>query len=361
VRVRAAAGIARAVVPTWVRRPSTPRRLVLALTRRCNLRCGTCRTHEMEPGEELTPAEIAHLLAAMPGLAWLDLTGGEPFVRPDIEAVFDAVLDSTPALAVLHFPTNGWFGDRVVACAEQVRRRRPGVDLVVTVSVDGPAPLHDRMRGRPGSFERAVQTYRRLDAMRGVETFIGTTVGPDNRDALDQTRDALRWEIGTFSDRRWHWNLGQHSPHFFGNEPVAGEPGDEALVREQLRRRWPPRSLVDLMETGFLVHKHVTLRGGDVSIPCHALHGGAFVAADGTLYPCHVYDRPLADLRALEFDVAAAWRSSEVLGARDDVLRLACGGCFTPCEAYPTLAGSPVRSSLLTAARLARLALGGVR
>ncbi len=361
MRIRAAAGVVWAVAPTWLRRPATPRRLVLALTRRCNLRCRTCRTWEMESGEELAADEIGRLLAAMPQLAWLDLTGGEPFVRGDIEAVFDAVLANTPRLAVLHFPTSGWFGDRVVACAEKVRRARPGVDLVVTVSVDGPPSVHDRLRGREGSFERAVETFRRLDAMRGVEVYIGTTVGPDNRAALDELREALCWEIGAFRDRRWHWNLVQHSAHFFGNEAGEAAAEDVALVREHLRRRLPPRSPVDLMEAAFLAHKQAVVAGESLGLPCHALHGGAFIAADGTLYPCHVYDRPLADLRGCGFDVAGVWGSDEVRAAREDVLSLACGGCFTPCEAYPTLAGSPVRTSVLTAARLARMAVGGGR
>ena len=42
-----------------------------------------------------------------------------------------------------------------------------------------------RMRGRGGSFDRALETYRALRAVPGVQAYVGTTVGPDNRDALD--------------------------------------------------------------------------------------------------------------------------------------------------------------------------------
>jgi len=358
VKIRPVAGVARALAPTWVRRPDTPRRLVLAVTRRCNLRCGTCRTYDLDPGDELTPAEIGALMAGMPRLAWLDLTGGEPFLRGDIEAVFDEVLARTPALRVLHFPTSGWFADRAVACAERVRRARPDLELLVTVSVDGPPSLHDRMRGREGAFERAMEAFAALDAIEGTQVFVGTTVGPDNRDALDGLRDALREHLGPFDDRRWHWNLVQGSRHFFGNEGVGPQRGDAQLIHKHLRRRWPPRTPEDVMEAVFLLHKRSDVEGRLPRIPCHALHGGAFVAADGVLYPCHVYDRPLVDLRAARFDVAAAWRSDQVMAARRDVRRLACGGCFTPCEAYPTLAGAPLRTGLWTCVRAAQLLMG---
>ncbi|MDP7113935.1 MAG: hypothetical protein QGH45_18335, partial [Myxococcota bacterium] len=66
-----------------------------------------------------------------------------------------------------------------------------------------------------------------------------------------------------------------------------------------------------------------------------------------------VFDRPLADLRTVGMDVGAVWSSPEVRAARRAVTRRECGGCFTPCEAYPMVVGSPLRSALFTLGRLA--------
>ncbi len=307
----------------------------------------------MEPGQELSPAELARLFQAMPRLAWLDLTGGEPCMRADLLELLEAVLAHSPRLRALHFPTNGWFPERAAQAARLVRQRRPEIDLLVTVSIDGPPALHDRMRGREGSFERAVRSWRALRAVPGIETYIGTTLGPENHHALDDTHRALRAQLPGFEDGLWHWNLHQVSALFFGNQTLE-EPDPQAdgeLVRRQLSRRWPPRSPVDLMELGFLVNLQAWLAGEPLGMACQALHSACFVSAEGQLYPCHVWDRPLGDLRACDFDLERLWRSAELRAARRAAVRLDCGGCFTPCEAYPTLAGSPLAASRLTLRR----------
>jgi MoaA/NifB/PqqE/SkfB family radical SAM enzyme len=353
---RALARLTRIHAPGWIRRPAAPVRAVIALTRRCNQRCAYCRSSDLPQGEEMAPGEVGQLCRSMPDLTWLDLTGGEPMLRSDAVEVFDRVLEATPRLAVLHFPTNGSFPDRAVACARLIRQRRPEVAAIVTVSIDGPPALDEALRGHRGAFAAAMDTYRELRRVPGVEAYIGTTVGPANRDALEELRGALERELPNFDDRSWHWNLRQLSDHFFGNRELTGEDSaaeDAALVRRHLRRRWPPRSAVDAMELVFLVNLLAHVEGKSVGIPCAALHSTCFVAADARLYPCHVFDRPLADLRAVGMDVGAVWSSPGVRAARRAVTRLECGGCFTPCEAYPMVVGSPLRSALLSLGRLA--------
>ena len=357
MRARALARLVRAFVPGWLRRPAGPTRAVVALTRRCDLRCRFCHTWQLEPGQEMTADEVGRLCQGMPGLTWLDLTGGEPFLRPDIEDVFARVLEQTPRLSVLHFPTNGSFADRAIACARLARRWRPEVSLLITVSIDGPPALHDALRGRDGSYRAALHAFEALRRVEGVQAYIGTTVGPDNVDALGELERALADDVRDWSPGLWHWNLGQVSSHFFGNEAddVALPPARAAaLVREQLARRWPPRGAVDLMELGFLAVLPGWLEGHSTGLTCPALHSTCFVSADAQLYPCHVWDRALADLREVDFDVERAWASDEVARARCGVKRLDCGDCFTPCEAYPRLAASPVRAPI----RLLRAGLG---
>lgn len=344
---------------TWVRRPRSPTRVVFDVTRRCNLRCRMCRTWEIAPGHELTADEVRDVLGRMPGLTWLDLTGGEPFLRADAAELFDAVLDATPALRVLHFPTNGWFTERTVAVAERVRARRPGVQLIVTVSVDGPPALHDRMRGREGAYARALDTFRALRALPGVDAYVGTTVTRDNFDALDALGARLATDVPGFRPPEWHWNWLQRSAHFFANARAddLDPPPPADLVRAHVRRRGWPRSLVDVMELLFLVNLEFYRRGEPSGVVCQSLRSACFLSPEGDVYPCHVYDRPLGNVR--ERDFAELWASPEVAAARRDIERLACGGCFTPCEAYPALAGAPLATLRQTARRSLALVRGG--
>ncbi|MGH7786765.1 MAG: radical SAM protein [Candidatus Binatia bacterium] len=339
---------------TWVRRPSAPTRLVMELTRRCNLRCSMCHTWELTPGHELSAAEVAGILAQMPHLNWLDLTGGELFLRQDALAVIEAAC-AAPSLGVLHFPTNGWFTARVVEAAERVRALRPDLELLITVSLDAPPPVHDRIRGREGSFERAIETFRRLRTMDGVHAYVGTTITADNAEQIDALEAELTRRLPDFRGDEWHWNWLQISEHFFNNGHLAAQPkpATRALVRRQIQRRGLPRNLVDAMELMFLTNLEFYQRGEPTGIVCQSLRSTAFVSPEGDLYPCHVYKRPLGNLR--EKAVSEIWNAPATHAARRDIEKLACGGCFTPCEAYPALAGAPVATAWQTGRRALRL------
>lgn len=356
---------------TWVRRPDSPSRLVLDITRRCNLRCNMCRTWEDTRNDELSVPEIADVLRQLPRLTWLDITGGEPFLRKDAQELLLTVVRTAPALTVLHFPTNGWFTQRVVDTCAALIEARPDLQLIVTVSVDGPEPVHDQIRGRAGSFARAMETFSLLRAMPGVNAFIGTTLTRDSQASLGALGEVLQARFPDFEAREWHWNRLQISEHFFGNSKVqalvpdlGSEPQDDpseqnlprrSVVREHLERRGAPRSLVDLMELAFLINLEFVANGEPSGIDCESLRSTAFISPEGELYPCHVWDKPLGNLR--EHSFAELWHGEGVRAARAEVERLACGGCFTPCEAYPALAGNPIQTISQTAQRSLRLVL----
>lgn len=340
---------------TWVHRPPSPNRVVLDVTRRCNLRCRMCHTWRA-PGEgELTLAEIEGLLSSLPRLVWLDVTGGEPFVRRDVEALLGAAIERPPALQVLHFQTNGWATERIVQATQAVRARRAGVELIVTVSIDGPPAVHDAIRGRAGSFERALATLRGLWALPGVETHVGSTITTDNAETVEELGTILLEAVPGFHARRWHWNWAQVSRHFYGNEHLRAAPRvpPQGLLGHLRRRRGLPRSLVELMEQLYLLHLEFVQRGEPSGIPCQALRSTVFISPEGELYPCHLYDRPLGNVR--QHDLATLWASGAVEQARRDIEALACGGCFSACEAYPALAGAPLATVRQTVRRAATL------
>ncbi|MBK8234176.1 MAG: radical SAM protein [Deltaproteobacteria bacterium] len=352
--VRARAKLVTALAQTWWRRPAGPTRVVLDLTRRCNLRCAMCHTWSQPVAHELTPAEIGAFLRQCPELVWLDLTGGEPFLRSDIGAVFDAVVTHARALLVLHFQSNGWFTARVLDESSRLRERlraRGGDagELIVTISVDGPAALHDRIRGRPGSFARAVATADGLRA-RGIDVHVGTTLTRHNAGELEATWAALREALPWLERRRWHLNAMQLSQHFYGNAALAElrVPVAAALRRHAIARG-VPHSLTELMESLYVVNLAAIERGEPAGIRCQALRSTVFVSPEGELLPCHIYDRPLGNVR--EHDLRALWRSEHVRRVRADIDRLACGGCFSACEAYPALAGAPLATLRRTVPR----------
>lgn len=326
-----------------------PYKMLLSLTDRCNLRCHHCFTWKRTAGTEMSPDEAYRLLAGLQSLRWLDLTGGEPTLRPDRDAMADAVRDATvDRLAFLHFATNGFDPAASVAFADRLHRQGDP-PLVVTVSLDGDPTTHDALRGRRGSFDRAVETARALDKRPGITVYVGTTVTPANADRLDATAVALTRVLPGLVPDRWHVNLMNRSQHFFGNAGASLPTAVQVRVALDQVDRIRGRSLdpFALLERAFLNGLRRHLRDSRPPVLCQALSASVFVSPTGIVHPCHVLDEPVGDLRDAGFDLDRVLSGDRARAARARVLR-GCGQCWTPCEAYHALLGSP-----LAAVRLA--------
>jgi cyclic pyranopterin phosphate synthase len=117
--------------------------LRISLTERCNLRCQYCMPEEgvpLKPKDEiLTFEEIVRLarLFVAEGVDKLRLTGGEPLVRKDIEALAEQ-LGALPGLKMLALTTNG-----LLLPKKLPRLHAAGVNLL-NISLDTLRP--DRFR-----------------------------------------------------------------------------------------------------------------------------------------------------------------------------------------------------------------------
>ena len=81
-----------ALLEATARRPAAPLKLNLCLTYWCQYRCKTCNIWQRKPSDELTTDEVIALVRENPNVTWVDLTGGEIFLRPDIDDIFEAVV-----------------------------------------------------------------------------------------------------------------------------------------------------------------------------------------------------------------------------------------------------------------------------
>ncbi|MBT9556220.1 MAG: radical SAM protein [Myxococcales bacterium] len=320
-------------------RPDAPWKLTLALTWVCEQRCTHCRIWRRPRGEELSADAWDHVFERLgERLSWVDLTGGEVTTRADFAAIARSVVARCPRLALLHFPTNGRDPARVDGAVREILASRP-TRLIVSISLDGPPALHDRLRGDDGAFASALETYRRLRA-RGVETYFGMTLSSYNASRVDETVMSLAAEIPGFAHRDLHVNLIHISPHFFQNQPIEDRARsaevDDAFTALSVARG-VPRGPTALLEALYLAHVPRYLETGRSPLPCASLSVNAFVDPAGTVFPCHIWDRPLAALADHDWDLARVWALAETRAARREIVEERCPGCWTPCEAYPTV------------------------
>jgi MoaA/NifB/PqqE/SkfB family radical SAM enzyme len=135
-----------------------PRDVIWDITYACPLRCVHCYSESgRRPSRQLSLDDMLRVADALVSLEpqAVVLAGGEPLV---IKGVFDVAERLAQAGVQVYLYTGGWslqpwMVERMVSTIAQV-----------SVSIDGAtAEVHDAIRGRAGSFDRAMQALAMLD------------------------------------------------------------------------------------------------------------------------------------------------------------------------------------------------------
>lgn len=153
-----------AVILAYLRsllRRNAPGQLIHFLTHRCNARCAHCfdeaQRQSIGLADELDISRIRTLAASAGPLGHLSLTGGEPLLRDDIADIVAAYY----AAGVRSFSlnSNGSLPERLAELLPRLATAAPWGRFIVTISVDGPAPVHDRLRALPGLYRKVEQSF----------------------------------------------------------------------------------------------------------------------------------------------------------------------------------------------------------
>lgn len=317
--------------------------LVLYAFSRCDCRCGMCDIWRETESRSLDPAAIAAELPAWraAGLERVVLSGGESLLHPR-PAELLAALQGVPVTLL----SSG------ISLARQVSLLAASSVDEVIVSLDGPRPLHDRIRGRADAFARladGVAALRReAPAMR---VSARCTVQAANLAQLRSTVVQAR-ELGL--DGISFLAVDAHSGAF--NRGAAPDGGPAGLLPD-------PRGLDDLeaelgaleieerqaFADGFIAERPEKLRrrllahfraelglGERPPLACNAPWVSAVVEADGRLRPCF-FHQTVGAWRPGALPLLDAFHGAAALAFRDR-LRVAEDGICQRCVCNLNLA-----------------------
>jgi radical SAM protein with 4Fe4S-binding SPASM domain len=168
-----------------------PGEVILAVTKRCNLRCKHCAISEEDP-DELTTEEGFALIedAAKLGPVKFGFTGGEPLLRADI---YELVEYASSFDIQVVMATNGTLMTHEIA----KRLKKAGLERAA-MSIDAIGVAHDEFRGVEGAFE-GIMRGRRICEEEGIATQFFTTVTRDNYHEIPKiielADDLEQWRI----------------------------------------------------------------------------------------------------------------------------------------------------------------------
>jgi radical SAM protein with 4Fe4S-binding SPASM domain len=295
------------------------------LTRRCNLECAHCYISagpSRASGDELSTErclELVDQILSVNPAPMLILTGGEPLVREDIEAI---VHKAAAGGATVVLGTNG-----TLLTTGRIDSLRQAGLLGVAVSIDSlEARYHDRFRHGHGALAATLAAVEALREAR-LDFVVQTTVTRGNRRELGALA-AWSADKGAVAFNVYFVVQTGRAGGMEGLSPVQNEVVLQELVdlERQYRGRMMVRSKCQpaMMRKVYETDPESTLLNYETRCPCGVHY--CRIAPDGKVTPCPFMPAVAGDLR--EHDFATIWSGSPIFRRlRDGRLTGKCGRC----------------------------------
>lgn len=242
------------------------------ITYRCNARCTMCNRFKKpsRPEEEISIETIRKL----PPMYFTNITGGEPFIREDIEEIVGEIRKKSDRIVI---STNGFFTDRIVSLC----RKFP--DVGIRISIEGLEKTNNEIRGLPDGFNRGVTTLRTLAKMGMKDVGFGMTV--QDRNAPDlvplyRLSDELGMEFATATLHNSFYFV--ETRNVIHDRPMVAAHF-ETLVNELLASRSPKKWFRAYFNHGLINYMYSQPR----LLPCDMSFDTFFVDPYGDVMPCN--------------------------------------------------------------------------
>lgn len=301
-------------------------------TFRCNARCHMCDiwASPTKASEELEPKYLERL---PDGLGRVNVTGGEPMLRDDIEDIVEILYRKA---RLVEISTNGYFTDKILSIAH----RFPSV--MFRISLEGLPALNDTLRGTPNGFDHALRTMLGLIESPVKDIGFSIVICDKNADdlvTLYKLCSALGVEFGnSVMHNSWYFHKTDNEVEDVPRAVAAEKEFMKALLSS--RRRDLRLRLKDYLRAYFNINilNHLQGEGNVLAGGCIAGTDLFFVDPWGNITPCNGSADPwvMGNIKESTFDeiwegaqarevrqrVAACDRSCAFIGtARFDMLR----------------------------------------
>ena len=326
-----------------------PEYVILIATSNCNLHCKHCFLWQKNPygwgnldrgKNDLTIEEIEKISQSMEDFFFLNIGGGEPFIRKDLPKIVETFYRNNHIQNLL-IPTNGTLNETILSSTKIILEKCPQLKVSIDVSIDGIGKLHNEIRKGTDTFNKAIKslndllklkkTYSNLQVgtitshmsynqkhLEEIYNFLKKEIKPDSI-TLALTRGTPRQPKAKNIDIKYYQKLSKEMEHDFKKGEVSG-------FRKIIL--WPL-----IIATKILMHRLVTRTYLDgFQIPCKAGQLNAVIYSNGDVYPCEMLTNArVGNLREANYDFKKLW-GSEML--KETVGKIKKNKCFCTHECH---------------------------
>ncbi len=315
-----------------------PYKLTFAITNKCNLKCKTCHIWKKKPENELSFEEMDRFFNINDYFNWIDITGGEIFLRKDLLDITKSIKNNMKNLVLLHYPTNGFLTERITETTEKISSLDFN-NLVITVSLDGKKDIHNEIKGNKNSFGNAIETYKELKKNKHIKVYIGCTLSPFNINHFENFFEELKDYIPDLKYSDIHLNIYHYSENLYSNDPMYFDKQKIIhLIDDFIKKKgFTLVNPISLLEYTYMKNIKSYLSSNRSPFGCKSGQISCFIDPIGNVYPCTGYNVIMGNLREYNYDLLKILKSENSVLLNKKIRNGKCPHCWTPCEAYQNI------------------------
>ncbi len=306
------------------RERQTPPFMIVFINSICNLTCEHCfYWRNLNQRNDLTYEEFKKLSFELGDFETLNLSGGEPFIRSEFADICSLFIENNNVKQI-YVPTNGYYTDRTEKQLRQLLKSKSLQLFVCELSLDGMPEYHNRFRGNPKSFAKAMETYAMLAELQKEDARLrihaNTVAMSENMNETRQLTEYLHDNCPAME----HHNLAI----IRGDRKNASLQGPALAQYRELYKHvaevWVDREKNRFgasVEPMLQWAKIKTIESASQYVPCKAGVLSGVVYANGDVSVCENH-QPIGNLRDKSF--FEIWDSDEAKALREQIQTKQC-------------------------------------
>ncbi len=171
--------------------------LNIELTNGCNLRCIHCYGMFGNSKSDIQFIDKEKLINLIPQLNLLNcksvsFTGGESTLHPDFLEIIEEFIKNGFEISIF---TNGFNSKKII----QLVNKYPNFPFIFKISIDGYEEIHDKIRGREGSYKNVIKLLDFLSTKDCINTYLSNTIMKCNIDNVNDFENFIKSKYPKFN------------------------------------------------------------------------------------------------------------------------------------------------------------------
>ena len=261
----------------------------IAVTNKCNSRCVMCNIWKSKISEtELNASEFVELFSApyFKSLVDISISGGEPFMRPDIKELVQGIRGQLPNLEHLWVNTNGLLSQRICDFWDTMYGKTKHEYLCL--SLDGDKETHNKIRG-VRVYDSVINTLKLCrERYPNLNVVLSATISPLNAN-IDNLRHIK--QVAEDNGCTYTFRFANNNDTYYHNCASDFKLTDEQ-TKEIIKFAEQYKS-----DDVFIFAQNRFIKTGKIEVMdnCRAGQDFVFVRPNGTIAPCINSARTIAE------------------------------------------------------------------